>query len=1026
MKTMKKVLCVLLVVLMCVTSAPLGGFVGLELPEINISEWFSSKASATTEYTEGYYTYSVVDGKATITDVDTSISGDVIIPSTLGGCGVTSIGSNAFDFCYKLTNIIIPDSVTLIGNHAFGQCSSLESITIPDSVTSIGDDAFISCTSLKSITIPDSVTSIGEATFFWCHSLSSITVDKENNNYSSDEYGVLFNKGKSTLIQYPEGNNRRSYTIPDSVTSIGDEAFRECDSFEKITIPDSVITIGAYAFDSCDSLVEITIPDSVITIGVYAFDSCDSLSSITVDKDNNNYSSDEYGVLFNEGKTTLIKYPTGNKRRSYTIPDSVTEIGRNAFEYCTSLESVTIGDNVTLIGINAFCGCVSLASIIIPNSVTSIFPGAFYNCTSLTDVYYSGTEAEWNEILIDKTLDANKNLLEADIHYNSTGPNNNREISVDFNSDTYEVTVDDTVTVSAVVTCPAGVENTDLDMVWDIIDPDNVKIVYEGNYSRSETEWIYYAEVKGLKVGTHYINLRDNNSTVFDTVKIVVESEGYIPDYPIVGGDTVSDKTIYPVKAKISGNANDLVYDNDWWKWNTKKFKVSGTINSILSKYDTWDASKEYEKKKYYNSIGVNQLENLYITLKSPDVNKIYFKGGKSEITFPLNRTIGAGESDTFECDVYVDRDYFPPQGSEVITLECILNGTITDVTIGGKEISGVYSTFDIRITNKSYEWKKQSLKELITELKSMVKPYEQFYRQNIGKLYGGTGLFEDMTAVEVAYSAGSMASSLELANTCFDIIYYFSNMNCTLGDVVKGYGEAFLELLSADSNDKVSEIIGAMESRLLHNEYFDGFIEWCRVNYGVNAGAYTKYSNRCPTDITVTADDGKTVLQIINDSIVICDDYISCYIYESNKIFYLPTDIKHEIIITATDNGTMDYFVETITQYGEKRVIEYNDISITKGEKYTATAPCDLSSNAAVFNPVLKKGKEVKYDNEQIEHTFGNKDAKCSDCGFDRTEGCSCNCHAGGIKKFFFKFLLFFQKIFRTNKECKCGIKHY
>lgn len=1091
---------------MCLTSAPLQGFVDIEWSKINFGEWFGGKASAATEYTEGYYTYIVSNNEATIISVDESISGHITVPSTLGGYSVTTIGRDgsyfqAFSGCDNVISVTIPNSVKLIEKNSFYSCDSLTAIkvvennpnyssdnygvlfnknkstiirypegnenstySIPNSVTYINEYAFDNCSNLIKVTIPNSVTTIGYCAFEYCDSLKEIEIPASVKTISDcafqscyDLDRVLIEYGITTIGGYAFAycRNLADINIPNSVTDIGIYAFMDCgfstitlpksittisggmfygcDNLINISIPDSVTSIGVYAFYSCRKLTNIFVPDSVASIAAYAFLDCTKLERIIVDENNKHFSADGNGVLYNKNKTDLIQYPAGNSNISYKIPVGVTNISNYAFYWCEALIYVTIPYGVTDICTFVFYGCHSLTTITIPKSVTNISYATFGDCEKLETVYYSGSEKEWNEILIDKTHDGNKNLLEANIHYNSTGPSDNpnsgdnlNKVNIDFTTDTFEVEVGDTVTVSATVTCPAGVENSNLDMVWEVIDPDGTEIVLDGEYSRSETEWACYAEIKGLKEGTYYINLRDNNSTVFDTVKIVVKSEGYIPDYPIVGGDTVSDKTIYPVKAKISGNTNNLVYDNDWWKWNKKKFQVSGTIDNVLSRYDTQNAAKEYEKKKYYNSIGVNQLENLYITLKSPDAKKIYFKGGKSEITFPLGRTIGAGGSDTFECDVYVDRDYYPPQGSEVITLECILNGTITDVTIGGKEISGVYSTFDIRITNKSYEWEKQSLKELIAELKSMVRPYEAYYRQNIGPLYGGTALFEDMTAVEVAYSAGSLASSLELGETCFDIIYYFSNMNFTLGDVAKEYGKAFMELLSKDSHDKVSEIIGAMESRLLHNEYFDGFIEWCRVNYGVDAGAYAKYSNHCPTDIIVTSEDGKTVLQIVGDQIVICDDYITAYVFESNKTFYLPTDIDHEIKITATDNGTMDYFVETVTTHSEKRVVEYNDITLSKGETYKAIAPNDISSKTDVYNPVSEDGKTIKADKDETEHKYGDKDKNCQLCGFDRTQGCSCKCHKGGIAGFFFKLILFFQKIFKTNQTCSCGVAHY
>ncbi len=373
---------------------------------------------------------SIINGKKVTKIANEAFRGCRSLTSVTIPDSVTSIGDYAFRECTSLTSVTIPDSVTSIGGYAFSHCTSLTSVTIPDSVTSIGDDAFYCCTSLTSVTIPDSVTSIGYLAFYNCTSLTDITVDADNTAYCSED-GVLFNKSKTELIQYPVGNARTSYTIPDSVTSIGSYAFYNCTSLTSVTIgdsvtsigyyafryctsltsvtipdsvmsigehafayckkltsvtiPDSVTSIGDFAFCDCDSLTSVTIPDSVTSIGGWVFSDCTSLTDITVDADNTAYCS-EVGVLFNKSKTELIQYPVGNARTSYTIPDSVTSIGNSAFSDCTSLTSVTIPDSVTSIGGAAFSDCTSLTSVTIGDSVTSIGDYAFSWCTKLTSV----------------------------------------------------------------------------------------------------------------------------------------------------------------------------------------------------------------------------------------------------------------------------------------------------------------------------------------------------------------------------------------------------------------------------------------------------------------------------------------------------------------------------------------------------------------------------------------------------------------------------------------------------------------
>jgi hypothetical protein len=239
-----------------------------------------------------------------------------------------------------------------------------EHVVIPANlgITAIGDSTFVYTEiGIISITIPASVTSIGERVFIPDSILTTITVDDRNSVYSSSD-GILFDKNKTTLVRYPSGKKENTYTIPDTVTSIGSGSFYGCDNLTAITIPLGVIFIGSEPFSGCVGLV-----------------------AINVDERNSAYSSSD-GVLFDKNKTTLVRYPSGKRENTYTIPDTVTSIESGSFYGCRSFTSIIIPGSVTAMGSSAFYGCRNLTSIIIPDSVTAIGSSAFYGCQNLKSI----------------------------------------------------------------------------------------------------------------------------------------------------------------------------------------------------------------------------------------------------------------------------------------------------------------------------------------------------------------------------------------------------------------------------------------------------------------------------------------------------------------------------------------------------------------------------------------------------------------------------------------------------------------
>ena len=283
-----------------------------------------------------------------------------------------------------ISSVVIPDSVTSINEYAFYNCNSLTSVTIGNNVTTICGDAFYYCTNLTSVTIPSSVTNISDYAFTGCRKLKTIYYTGDVASWCKiTELGNLMSNVTSLYIngQKVEGD----LIIPDGVTSIGNNIFRNCTGLTSVTIPNGVTSIGERAFSGCSSLTSITIPGSMTSISSNAFDGCKKLKTIY-------YTGDVAGWCKLSGLEDLMSrvtslYINGQKvEGNLIIPDSVTNIGTNTFRNCTGLTSVTIPDSVTNISSYAFRNCTGLTNVIIGNGVTTIGESTFYGCSSLESI----------------------------------------------------------------------------------------------------------------------------------------------------------------------------------------------------------------------------------------------------------------------------------------------------------------------------------------------------------------------------------------------------------------------------------------------------------------------------------------------------------------------------------------------------------------------------------------------------------------------------------------------------------------
>ncbi len=283
-------------------------------------------------------------------------------------------------------------------------------------INGIDEDAFSDCTNLTSVTIPAEIEYIMPGCFSGCSNLTEFVVDEDNASYSA-ENGILYSSWYADfkrVLAYPSATGECS--ISEGIIGIGNCAFQNCTGLTGLTIPSSVTSIGVYAFQNCTGLTSLTIPASVTDIEAPAFGGCVNLTNFSVAADNPNYSADG-SILYNKDKTTLLACSSASG--AFTVPNGVTSIGRDAFEDCTGLVSVVLPTTLTTIQWAAFQGCDNLSEVTIPVSVIKIGDFAFNVWGSLTDVYYAGSEEQWNAI---DFSDYNNVLFNATIHYNSTGP----------------------------------------------------------------------------------------------------------------------------------------------------------------------------------------------------------------------------------------------------------------------------------------------------------------------------------------------------------------------------------------------------------------------------------------------------------------------------------------------------------------------------------------------------------------------------------------------------------------------------
>lgn len=335
---------------------------------------------------------------------------------------VTHLGTLVFADCDSLETLVIPNTVTNIGNALFSQSVGLKSVVLPEGLTTIPKETFYYCSNLQEVNIPMSVTSIGFRCFYGCDNLkyimlppsvsevgvngiglqtkcvypSSITQNMSADNcfsYPVDNYvienGAIYNLNRDTLF-FALPNVSGDIVIPETVKTLGSNAFSYCNKITGVKIPMSVTSIGDECFYGC-WMRNIVIPPSVTQLGKNAISARKCVYPSTLTPSNNSFSYPvdncviENGAIYNLNRDTLF-YALPDIFGDFIIPETVSTIGSNAFSYCDKLTGIKIPNSVTRILNYAFEECRQLQNVTLPSSLNHIKHGTFYNCSSLKKI----------------------------------------------------------------------------------------------------------------------------------------------------------------------------------------------------------------------------------------------------------------------------------------------------------------------------------------------------------------------------------------------------------------------------------------------------------------------------------------------------------------------------------------------------------------------------------------------------------------------------------------------------------------
>ena len=376
---------------------------------------------------------------------------------------LVTIDEGGFIYCKKLPSVVFGNNLKTIGMKAFKDCLSLTSVTLNQGLSEMSRECF-SNTGLLDVIVPESVKHIGPNSFYFCQNLKTLKVMGKNtvvdyspvracpniqsfviadgNIYNQTENNILYKDNKTYLISAP--SNLTEIVVPDTVITIGEEAFIDSSKLVKLTLGNNVKTIKQRAFEGCNVLQSLIIPKSVTNIEKRTLERCNSLTALQIDINNPKYVAED-GIIFEKNnlgeKIKVIS--SANVNTNYKLPDTVTQTEADCFAACKKLTNIDLNKLVSL-NTQSFRDCTGITEITIPGTCKVVDWGAFTSALNLNKITFAegvqdirGAVLRNCENLVEISIPSTVYAIGGDIFSNSnkiakiTFPNGNSKFSTD-------------------------------------------------------------------------------------------------------------------------------------------------------------------------------------------------------------------------------------------------------------------------------------------------------------------------------------------------------------------------------------------------------------------------------------------------------------------------------------------------------------------------------------------------------------------------------------------------------------------